>query len=78
MKKIILRVILIILICLWMWLVFGLSSDNAEKSSSLSFKIAKFIFREDDLAHSYEGIIRKIAHLSEYTVRTDFYFMVYF
>ena len=30
-KKIVLRIFLIILILLWMWMVFGLSNDNAEE-----------------------------------------------
>ena len=78
MKKNKLRVIIIILILLWMRLVFGLSGDNGEVSSSLSYRIAKFFTHQDETARVLEPIVRKLAHLSEYAARTDFYFMVYF
>lgn len=75
MKKNILRIILIVLIILWMRLVFGFSSDDAETSSSLSFRIANFFVKNKEAAESLESVIRKIAHLSEYAARTDSCFM---
>ncbi|MBR2290066.1 MAG: VanZ family protein [Clostridia bacterium] len=78
MKKKMIRIIIVILILLWMRLVFGLSNDNAEKSSSLSFQISNFIVQNEEKAKSIEPVVRKLAHLSEYMARTDFYFMDYF
>ena len=79
MKKItILRIILIILILLWMRLVFGFSSDNAETSSSISLRIAKFFVQDEEKAEILESIIRKIAHLSEYTARRIFVLWIIF
>lgn len=78
MKKNILRIFLIGLIILWMWMVFGFSNDNAETSSSLSFKISNFFVQDEVKAKIIEPYVRKVAHLSEYTARTDFYFMVCF
>ena len=77
-KKIILRIFLIILILLWMWMVFGLSNDNAEESSSLSLKISKIFTKDKDVLRILEPVVRKLAHLTEYMARSDFYFMVYF
>ena len=78
MKKNVLRIFLIILILLWMRLVFGFSSDNAEKSSNLSIKISRvFISNEENLT-VVEPVVRKLAHLSEYAIRSVFYFIVYF
>ena len=71
-KKIILRIFLIILILLWMWLVFGLSSDNAEESSSLSLKIAKLFTKDKSALKILEPFIRKLAHLTEYMARWIF------
>ena len=67
MKKIIiLRIILIVLILLWMRLVFGLSSDNAEESTSISMRIAMFFTKDEQALKIVQPIVRKIAHLSEY------------
>lgn len=78
MKKNILRIFLMVLILLWMRLVFGFSSDNSEASSGLSMSIAKFFTEKEEVLVILEPIIRKLAHLSEYAARTDFYFMGYF
>ena len=66
-KKTIIRIIIIILILLWMRLVFGLSSDNAEESSNLSLRIARLFTKKEEVLVILEPVIRKIAHLSEYT-----------
>ena len=78
MKKIILRIILICLIFMWMYTVFGLSGDNGEKSSGLSFSISKFFSKNEDVILIIEPIIRKIAHLSEYAVRRLFNICIIF
>lgn len=78
MNKKILRVILIISILLWMSVVFGLSNDTAVKSSSLSLKIAKIFSKDKIILKKLEPIIRKLAHLSEYTLRAGFYFVDFF
>lgn len=67
MKRKIIRIILIILILLWMWMVFGFSSDNAEESTSISFRISKFLVHTDEKAEMIQPYVRKLAHLSEYT-----------
>ena len=67
MKKSILRIVIILLILIWMRIVFGFSSDNAEKSSSISFKISEFLVKSKEKAKIIQPYIRKIAHLSEYT-----------
>ena len=72
MKKNILRIILILLIILWMISVFGLSNDNAETSSGLSYKVSKFFAKTESKAREIEPFVRKLAHLSEYAVRRIF------
>ncbi|MCI8310512.1 MAG: VanZ family protein [Clostridia bacterium] len=66
MKKNILRVVLLILIFLWMYVVFGFSKDSGEASSGLSTKIASLFSKNENVISAIEPIIRKIAHLSEY------------
>ena len=78
MKKKILRILIIVLILLWMRLVFGLSNDNAEVSSSLSLKISKIFTQDERILHILEPIVRKIAHLSEYTARWIFILWIFF
>ena len=78
MKKKLLRILIIILILLWMRLVFGLSSDNAEESSNLSLRIAKLFTQDEHTLHILEPIVRKIAHLSEYTARWIFILWTFF
>ena len=72
MKKNILRIILIILILCWMNIVFGFSKDDGEASSSISLRIAKIFSKDENFLRKLEPIIRKVAHLSEYAVRTVF------
>ena len=78
MKKNILRIFLIILILLWMWLVFGLSSDTGETSSGISYNIAKFFANTEEKAKKLEPIIRKLAHLSEYATGRIFILWIIF
>ena len=68
MTKNILRIILIILILCWMYVVFGFSSANGEKSSGTSLKIARLFSKDEEVISKIEPIIRKIGHLSEYAL----------
>ncbi len=72
MKKNILKIFLIILICFWLATVFGLSNDNAEKSSGLSLKIAKIFSNDENVLKKLEPVIRKLAHLTEYMIGRNF------
>lgn len=67
-KKILLRIILLILIFIWMYIVFGFSKHTGETSSSLSSRIANFFTNDENIVRIIEPIIRKIAHLSEYAL----------
>ena len=69
MKKTTIRIILIILILLWMYIVFGFSGQNGEESSGISFKISMLLTKNnEDIAKTIEPYVRKIAHFSEYAV----------
>lgn len=67
-KKTVLRIIFFALIILWMIVVFQLSNQNGEDSSSLSKKIASFFTSNEQIIEKIEPYIRKLAHLSEYAV----------
>ena len=77
MKKNFLRAVLLILLLGTLFLIFGLSSQDAEESGGLSSSIAEFILRQvnyDGIGDSQlilertESIIRKVAHFSIYTL----------
>lgn len=80
MKKNILRFILIILLIWTFGIIFGFSSQDAQKSGSISEKVTevltsriKFIQEKTELEKEpilarIESIVRKIAHFSIYTV----------
>ncbi len=69
MKKNILRIFLIILIILWIISVFGFSNENAKQSSGLSLRVARLLSNNDEnVSKVLEPVIRKLAHLFEYTV----------
>ena len=65
-RKKVLRIIILAFIVLWMIMIFGLSNQNGEESSSLSRKVASFFTKDDKKIEIIEPYIRKIAHLSEY------------
>ena len=60
------RLILVVLFIIWLLIIFVFSHQDGETSSRLSLKVAKFIFKEDNVAASMEGAIRKLAHMFEY------------
>lgn len=80
MKKNILRIILILLLLGIFYIIFGFSSQDGEKSGSISRriteKIATFIpqiqkeneIEKENIMNTMERIIRKMAHFSIYTV----------
>ena len=80
MKKNILRIILILLLLGTFYIIFGFSSQDGEKSGSISRriteKIATFIpqiqekskLEKENIMNTMESIIRKMAHFSIYTV----------
>lgn len=74
MKINIIRTIIMILLLGTFYMIFGFSNQNGEESGNLSGKIAKFILEvlpientEQNLKRT-EGVIRKIAHFSIYTL----------
>ena len=68
-KTIITRIILIILIILWMYLVFGFSGQDGEQSSGISYKISMILTgNNEDIAIIIEPYVRKVAHFAEYAV----------
>ena len=69
MKKInILRIILVILILCWMYMVFSFSAADGETSSGLSLKVAEIFSNDEEVIEIIVPIIRKLAHLSEYAL----------
>lgn len=80
MKINILRTILIALLILQMWIIFGFSGQNGDESGSISKKITEFVTKnissiqnlkkeeKEKVLKRIEHIIRKHAHFSLYTV----------
>ena len=78
MKKIILRIILLILLGVTFYIIFGFSNQNGDESSSISRKVTEYIVNllpniqnETDktfLIEHGEIIVRKLAHFSIYTI----------
>lgn len=79
MKKNILRIILILLLLGTFYIIFGFSSQDGEKSGSLSRRITEKIatlipqiqkeneIEKENIMNTMESIIRKMAHFSIYT-----------
>lgn len=75
-----LRIILIVLLLLQMWIIFGLSNQDGDTSGSISRKITEIITKNINSIQSLpkdekeiklkkiEHIVRKLAHFSIYTV----------
>lgn len=80
MKINILRAILIVLLLLQMWIIFGFSNQDGETSGSISRKITEIITKNISAIQNLpkdekqivlkriEHIVRKLAHFSIYTV----------
>lgn len=74
MKINIIRTIIMILLLGNFYIIFGFSSQNGEESGNLSSKIAKFVIKQlpiektEKVLKRAEGVIRKIAHFSIYTL----------
>lgn len=79
MKKNILRIILILLLLGTFYIIFGFSSQDGEKSGSISRRITEKIatlipqiqkeneIEKENIMNTMESIIRKMAHFSIYT-----------
>lgn len=76
-KKTVLRIIIFALIIIWMLLIFRLSNQNGEASSSLSKTVASIIVSSENV-DKVEPYVRKIAHLSEYAIRGNVAFIIIF
>ena len=63
-----LRVVFIILIIIWAISVFNLSNQAGNESGGLSTKITSLFLKSEDRINIVEPYVRKIAHLSEYTL----------
>jgi len=84
MKKNIIRGILILLLFCTFGIIFGFSSQNAEKSGGISQKITEVLTskmkwiqekpetEKEQILNRIESIIRKIAHFSIYTIVRNF------
>lgn len=80
MKKNILRIILILLLLGTFYIIFGFSSQDGEKSGSISKRITEKIatlipqiqekskLEKENIMNTMERIIRKMAHFSIYTL----------
>lgn len=80
MKKNILRIMLILLLLGTFYIIFGFSSQDGEKSGSISRRITEKIatlipqiqekskLEKENIMNTMENIIRKMAHFSIYTV----------
>lgn len=55
-------------------MIFNLSNQNGGDSSNLSRKVAGIFVFNEEMIDIIEPYIRKLAHLSEYTVRRNFIF----
>lgn len=67
-KKTVQRIVILILIILWMIMVFGFSNQDGDDSSNLSREVTKIIVDEEEEIDIVEPYVRKVAHLSEYTL----------
>ena len=74
---IILGVLFLVLGVIWALVIFGFSSQDAEKSASLSGEVTEVIvenFQVQKEPDEVEHIVRKLAHLGEYMVFGAFMF----
>lgn len=72
--------VFLVLSVLWMGVIFGFSSNDAEKSTRQSNTVTRLVLgilnpdfdemsqeQQDQLISKYDGIIRKLAHFAAYT-----------
>lgn len=66
-KKVkLLRIVLLILIFIWAFLVFNFSSQSGDDSSGLSRMIVELFTKDEAIINKVEPYVRKAAHFSEY------------
>lgn len=80
MKLNIIRIVLIALLFMQMWIIFGFSNQNGEESGSISRKITEIVTQnikciqnlkpedKEITLKKIEHIIRKLAHFTLYTI----------
>ena len=77
-KKLIIRLVLLVLIALWTYVIFSLSGQSGDQSSGLSTTLVRFFIRNnEELVTKVEPYVRKVAHLTEYAIN-GFLFMLLF
>ncbi len=80
-KKIIAFVIFAVLTVVWMLVIFGFSSNNADDSTEQSNVVTEIVLRifkwdfdelseaeQQSLISQYDGLVRKLAHFTAYAV----------
>lgn len=72
------RIILLFLIMLWMTIVFLLSNQNGNESSSLSGGLVRFFSKSNESIQITEAVIRKLAHLIEYVIGGVLFLLFFF
>ncbi len=65
-KIMIIRILLLVLIVIWAYVVFNFSSQDGEESSGLSRRVVEFFIKDEELVDKIEPYARKAAHFSEY------------
>lgn len=80
MKRIILRIIFLILLCLTFFVIFDFSAQTGQESSSLSSEVTRILIdifpytknldveTKENFIEQGEVIVRKLAHLTIYTL----------
>ena len=62
------RIILIILICIWAFMIFMFSGQEGDASSGLSRQIVEFFIKNEEIVDLVEPYVRKLAHFGEYGI----------
>ena len=77
-KILIIRIILLVLIVIWAYIVFNFSSQDGNESSGLSRKVVEFFIKDKELVDKIEPYARKAAHFSEYGLGRSFIYIAIF
>lgn len=67
-KNVMIRIILLLLIVIWAYIVFNFSSQDGGESSGLSRKVVEFFIKDKEVVDIVEPYARKAAHFSEYAL----------
>lgn len=77
-KIIVIRIILLVLIAIWAYIVFNFSSQDGNESSGLSRRVVEFFIKDKELVDIIEPYARKFAHFSEYGLGRSFIYIFVF